>query len=337
MKSTSVEPVVQALRLFTILRLTAARRPGRRISKQVLAEACECSTKTIQRDLRLLEAAQIPIDYDPVEHSYYLPDKGWSAPLVSLTARDALALAFLRSQIVERAAQMPFASQIESALDKVMAGLSPQLRTVMETAAVAMHVPGGLARDYSHAPFGLVLQAIRGRLTLEILYESRRSGTRDWRRVDPYRIDQREGRYLEIQAWCHKNQAVLTFALDRLHDARLTQETFELRSWSDSDEGVVGGLRGGPWVEVVVRFDPVVAQYARDKNWPFKAQFEADANGSVTMTCRVQGVDGMLRELLSWRRHAEVLGGPEMRAAMVEEVEAMSALYAASDANIVEK
>jgi len=93
------------------------RRPARRISKQVLADTCECSTRPY--------SATSALSSTPTSHSTtillnapILPDKGWNAPLVSLTVTDSLALAFLRSQIVDRARSDAYAAQIESALTK---------------------------------------------------------------------------------------------------------------------------------------------------------------------------------------------------------------------------
>jgi predicted DNA-binding transcriptional regulator YafY len=145
--------------------------------------------------------------------------------------------------------------------------------------------------------------------------------------VDPYRLDRRDGRYLEMQAWCHENRMVRTFALNRVLEARVTEETFAVREWNASDEGVVGGLRGGPLVGLEVCFDAVVAPFARERQWPFKATFEEGAGGSLILRGQVHGMDGIVRELLSWRHHVRVLGGPELRARMVEEVRALAALY----------
>ena len=35
----------------------------------------------------------------------------------------------------------------------------------------------------------------------------------------------------------------------------------------------------------------------------------------------------IIRELLSWRYHAQVLGGPKLRAAMIAEIRALALLY----------
>jgi hypothetical protein len=53
----------------------------------------------------------------------------------------------------------------------------------------------------------------------------------------------------------------------------------------------------------------------------------APQEGNATILKRMmRGVVEMMPEILRWRRHAEVIGGPELRARITEEVEALAAL-----------
>lgn len=53
--------------------------------------------------------------------------------------------------------------------------------------------------------------------------------------------------------------------------------------------------------------------------------FRDEPNGALLLTGTTQGMEGLLVELLRWRRHAHVVGGPELRARMTEEIRAMAA------------
>lgn len=329
MNASTSNPLTRALRMFTILTLVAARRPGRPVGREQLMEACHCCAKTIDRDLRLLNEGQIPISYDANERSYVLPDKGWSLTARTLTHTDSATLAVALALLGQAPEAVPLAEQISQTLDKVSLGLPPELRDRMRASVSLLHRSGSSARDYSRAPLLLLLNAARRQETVEILYDSRRSGTCENRRVDPCRLDDREGRYWEMQAWCHRDARVKTFALDRVLEARLTGDRFAPHTWDDSDVGVFGGLRGSEWIEADVHFDAIVAPYARDRIWPMPVTFEEGPEGSIRMRGRVRGVDGLVRELLSWRRHVVVLGGPELRRRMEEEVQAMAILYLA--------
>jgi predicted DNA-binding transcriptional regulator YafY len=319
------DPVERALRLFTILQLLAARRPGQRFGRADLALACECSVKTIGRELLILKS-HIPLDYDPVAKTYGLPDKGWALTTSALNGSDVLILALARSVLADDAG--PLAAQLQTTLDKITVGLPPALRQLLTEAAQTVRATGGPARDYSHAPVALMQRAAARQETVEMLYDSRNSNTCERRLVDPYLVERRDGRYWEVHARCYRDGTVKTFALDRVLESRLTGQKFIRGEWDESSKGVFGGIRGEDWVALAVRFDATVAPYARDRTWPFDATLTEKADGSVVLTGQVRGVKGVVRELLTWRRHAVVLGGPELRAAMAEEVRAMAAHYA---------
>jgi predicted DNA-binding transcriptional regulator YafY len=275
-----------------------------------------------------LHAVPIRLEWDRARGSYILPEDGWAVPLLSLKVRDVMALALARGLLASPT--LPHANAVREAFEKVTAGLSPGLLKMLDAQAAAVRVTG-MARDYSHAPVAPLLGAIFGREQVEIDYDSRRSHERSWRRVDPYGLEDREGTYLELHGWCHRRQRVLTFALDRILGVRFTGERFEVNEgeWKSfvGQVGVVGGLRGGPETYVHVRFDPEVGPFARDLRWPAGLRAITQPDGCVELTGTVQGTDGMVRELLRWRRHAHVLGGRELLAAMQDEVKAMAGLY----------
>ncbi len=251
------DPLFQVVRMFTILHLVAARRSGKTITRHQLAEACHCSTKTIQRDMENLISGSVPIFWDRLERSYVLPDKGWTLPTLLLTQQDALALALVR-RLVADSPMFPFAEQVANTLDKVTAGLSPLMTGLVDAAFAAWKEVDGTARDYSGVPLQTLVMARVHKRTIEMTYDSASSGI-SVRKVDPYRFDRRKGRFLDMQAWCHKSQIVRTFALNRVKEAHMVDETFLLRPWDSSDEGVISGLRGGPRVAIEVCFDKVVA------------------------------------------------------------------------------
>jgi predicted DNA-binding transcriptional regulator YafY len=323
---SDTDPVARVLRLFTILQLVTSRRAGHPLGRPALADACECSIKSVGRAIGMLKAAHIPLEYDAKERAYTLPDKGWTLTTSALTASNVLALTLACSLQADEST--PFAAETRIALEKITVGMPPALRQLLEQTAQTLRMSGSMARDYSRAPLELLLLASARRQTVEMLYDSRNSGRCDRRLVDPYLVEMRDGRYWEMQAWCHRDERVKTFALDRVMEARTNGARFEERPWDRSSRGVVGGWRDGAWIEVAVRFDATVAPWARDRKWPFEATLTDEPDGGLILRGQVRGLHGIVRELLTWRRHAVILGGPELRSRMAEEVRAMAALYA---------
>ena len=315
-------------RLFKIVTLAASPSTGRLLGRRELAEACECTVRTVQRDLSLLAEAGIPIDYDARHRVYRLPEQGWSFPTASLTAADALALALLSSLVTTPG--LPQGDALQKTLGKLTVSLPPGLFSLMQEAAQVV-TWGTPLRDYSAAPLGELQEAARRHQSVEIDYESRSRSERFWRRVDPYVVEARAGQFWEFHGWCHRNKAIRTFALDQVFGMREIGAAFAVHEpeWAafSAARGVIGGIRGEESVPVEVVFVPPVAVYARTRQWPAGLVLTPAADGAVRLSGTAAGVSGLVPELLRWRRYCHVLGGPALRTAMTEEVHALAALY----------
>ena len=322
------EALQQVARLFKIITLVRSQTRGRSLGRAELAQACECNIRTIQRDLQLLQEAGIPVEYDYRQKAYMIPEKGWIFPIAPMTVEDALALALARG--IVSTSGLPQSDAIRATLDKLTASLSPALSELMREAAQAVQ-PVRLVRDYSQAPITQLMTAAGAGLTVEIDYRSRSRGEQSWRRVDPYAVAAREGQYWELHGWCHRNQEIRTFALDQVRGMRLTEERFALRGeeWRAfaGAKGVMGGMRSETAITVNVVFSAEVAVYAADRQWPEGLTLTAQENGTMRLTGQVQGTEGIVPELLRWRRYCRVEGGAELKAQIAEEIRAMAALY----------
>ena len=321
--------VTRVTRLLKIITRLRQRQPEELIGRKRLAEEFGCTSRTIQRDIELLQVyMHLPLTYERASKTYRLEPEGKAVFSVNLTAEEALALAVARGLLTVPG--FPLKDAVLAALDKVTAHLSVALQGELAQAAQTVQADP-LARDYSQAPLAPLLEAARAGQTLELYYQSRSSRQLTWRQVDPYEVTLRNGQNWEMHGWCHTRQAIRTFALDKIMQIRSISANFTRREqeWAQfkAVSGVVGGLRGEALVTVEVIFDACVATYALDRQWPKTLRLLALPDGCVQMTGTVQGADGLVVELLSWRRHALVKGGPELRAQMEAEIQAIAARY----------
>lgn len=321
----------RATRLFKIVTLVFANPAGAALGRDELSFACGCDIQTIHRDVKTLRAAGVPLEYNARAKSYQLPDKDWAFPLVTLTAQDMVTLALARGLLTGTSTAQNAA--LLDVLDKATAGVPPALKALLNNAADAVRPPTS-PRDYSQAPLEALVHAAASRRTVEIDYESASGGVRAWRRLDPYAIEPREGRFWELHGWDHRRGEIRTFALNRVFEMRETDAAFVLReeAWAAfaGVGGVIGGLRGGTPETVEVLFAAPAAAYAVARRWPPGLTCVSLPDGTARLIGEVQGLDGMTAELLRWRRHAHVVGGPALRTRMQEELAAMLALYASA-------
>lgn len=325
--------VTRVTRLLKIIARLRQRQPTEQVGRKLLADEFGCDLRTIQRDIELLQVSlHLALTYDRASKTYLLEPESDASLSMNLTAEETLALALARGLLT--APGFPLKDAVLAALDKATSQLPVAFQDILSQSEQTFHAEA-LARDYSQAPLALLMEAAHAGQTLELYYQSRSSKQLTWRCVDPYEVALRNGQYWELHGWCHTRQAIRTFALDKIEQVRPTSALFTRheQKWADfqAADGVLGGLRGEAPVTVDVVFDACVADYALDRQWPKTLRLCVLPDGSVQMTGIVQGTDGLLVELLSWRRHVLVRGGPELRARIEAEVQAIAARYKQDD------
>lgn len=306
------ERSAQLRRALRILQAIHDRKLGQKLQKPELAALCGCTEKTIQRDLELL-AAECGVYHDRRERAYLCPDTDPLTP--SLVYEDLIPLALAADLL--SAPGMPAPESVRTTLNKLTARLPGGLRPVHTQAVSALLLPT-LTRDYSAAPLEPLLDAARRRRVVEMDYTTRSTRRRAWRRVHPYAVEPRLGRFWELHAYNQESGAIQTYALDSMSEVRVTREAFtrdEILWQAFLANRPIGGLRGGPNdppVVVDILFTAEVADYARLTLWPESLTLTEVPDGGIRLTGTVSTRDGMVIELLRWRRHVRVYGGPEL-------------------------
>ena len=291
----------------------------------MVAGQLEMSPATLYRELNFLERSGF-IE-NPKKGMYQLTKKGVPLAQITLTTEEIFTLAFTRSLLGEEF--LPLRTLLHALLDRATASLAPPLRELLTQTATKIGTPPA-GRDYKHVPWLRLMQACAECITIEMDYDSTNTG-RTKRLFDPYRIAV-EGNTWLMQGWCHRNQAIRSFALDKVHTATLTGQPFTRNEavWATfaAAEGVFAGLRGGSPLAVRVRFDTEVAAYAlKPGRWPLGLNIVQEPDGTALLTGTASGTEGIIPELLRWRHHAYVEGGQELQAAFAAEVAALHRLY----------
>ena len=103
-------------RVYRLLRLICLVQSGRQLRVRDMAQVCETSERMIYRDLQVLEAAGLPIRFDPVAGAYR-STSGVFMPPLELTHGEALALLALAEQV--RGGRIPFTEPAIRAIEKI--------------------------------------------------------------------------------------------------------------------------------------------------------------------------------------------------------------------------
>lgn len=320
-KERSVPPDRHVIwRLLTIHRLIKEKRyPNTR----TLAEALECSRRTAERyieKLKDLVAAQIA--YDPVRRGYYYVGGAPELPPLRLSEGEAVAI-FLAEKLLRQCRGTPYEKEVCGALQKLTALLPDEVtvdaRDMVEWISFDVEPLRGEEQRIARV-FADLDRARAEQRTVWMQYYTASRDADTEREIDPYGFHLYDGVWYVI-AHCHLRGKVLIFALDRVGEYRITDQTFRIPPDFNMRDYLSCSFRieRGEPREVVVRFAPEQARYIRGKRWHPTQELEEHDDGSLILRMRVGGLGEVKRWVLQYGAGAEVLAPPELRQMVASE------------------
>jgi predicted DNA-binding transcriptional regulator YafY len=323
----------EVIRQWTILReIERARAAG--VTIDDLASQCGVTTRTIRRDLQALEEAGFPVyddkSLDDGRTRWILNGQAFKGLAAGLTLSELCALYFSRS-LVESLAGTPFKSDVETAFEKLAAGLTPhmqrfldQLPRVLSTKAQPHMADGGSDRSRIEAR---ALEATLHQRQATITYYSKSSDRTKEYLVHPYRLAYAQGA-LYLLAYVPEYGEVRTFAVERIQELSLREETFTPIEELPEDAFPHSlGVHSGPPERVEIEFQPAVADYVRARTWHSSQQLRDTANGGVGVTLDVCLDRALQSWILSFGPFARVLSPASLAKDIAAQFEEARAQY----------
>ncbi|CCK26270.1 hypothetical protein BN159_1891 [Streptomyces davaonensis JCM 4913] len=303
---------MKSSRLVSILLLLQTR--GRMTAAQ-LAEELEVSVRTVYRDVEALSAAGVPLYGDAGHAGGYRLLDGYRTRLTGLTADEAEAL-FLAG-VPGPAAELGLGSVLAAAELKVRAALPVQADRI--SARFHLDAPGWYA-DGDETPFlPAVADAVWNSRVLHILYRRWREPTDVERRLEPYGLVLKAGRWYVVAG-----PGPRTFRVDQI--LRLTAsgeefgrpEGFDLAAyWTRYQRDFHDRLHRS---EAVVRLAP-------GRTLPSARDLRTEPDGWTRATVPIESVDHAHGEFLRLGTDVEVLQPAELRARIARTVAELAGKY----------
>jgi predicted DNA-binding transcriptional regulator YafY len=324
----------ELIRQWTLLQ-TVARSRDSTISK--LATRLEVSTRTIRRDLNALQEAGFPIYDDTIDGT-----KVWRLETRSLglLARSGLTFSELCALYYSRALIECFAgthvlADVQSALDKFEAALSPQMKKFLDRLpGVVTAKPRG-AKKHDATTYEVIaklLEAILHQRVVVMRYYSQANRREKDYTVHPHRLVHAQGG-LYLWAFVPAYGELRTFAVERIKRASLEEQTFIPIAELDSDpfKHSMGAYRGAgaPTSRVQIRFHPRLAPYIKERSWHPSQRLKERADGSVLLTMEVCDDYTLRSWILSFGRRARVMAPASLVDFISEELEQAGRQYGA--------
>jgi len=302
------------------LRILTRLRTERALRAADLAEDCECSVRTVYRDIDALCAAGIPVAATPGEgyrlvEGYHLPPIAFSAEEAAQLLRGTDLADGLGTAEQERNRRSAVA-KLEAALPETTRGEVARLRDRVRVERWGRREPSEWL-----AP---LLEATLTDRVVRLRYHSFGGDELTERDVEPHHLSYYSGDW-HLRAYCRLREKGRDFRLSRVHEVVIGDEGFERRD-------KFGGARDEfaederQLLSVRVWLDQSVVPWARELV-DFGFVREEPAESGVVFVYAVRDLRRLLPLVLRWGAAARVISPPEVVDRLRREAESLLQVY----------
>lgn len=309
-------------RLFLIANLLYQSRYG--LTYDEIADECKVVSKTIRRDMLLLEDAGFPVWKDQGRVGMAA---GNARPPVFLTTPQAVTI-FIASRLLLSYgnAQNP---AISSTL-KILSSVVPEsLRTQIFRTIEWMQNQNKDERFVTNLE--KLAQAWIDSRRVNIAYKKINSNKVEHRDVDVYFIQpsvRDHGNY--VIAYCHTAKDIRIFKIERIQSVMHSREKYKIPPDFDANQYLhtAWGITPSGKVETVnLKFAKDIAQIARETQWHSSQKNKEQNDGSVIVSFKLALSPDFEGFILSWGEKVQVLHPAGLRQKILRSARAIQKVY----------
>ncbi len=302
------EPLI---RQWNLLKALQAHRFG--IGVDELASRLECTKRTVQRDLNVLQQAGFPIsheDRDFGKRFWKLAPHFIESEELMLSVTEMLSL-FLSRQVLSPLTGTQFGDGLATALDKIKALLPKKALNYFDDLDENLLVKTVAHHDYSgqDKQIQIINQAMSDGRVLSIRYMSASKKKMLDARFHPYGLV-----FFGMNLYCighlEEYDEVRTLKVARFQGVEMTADTFEKPatfSLAAYTQGAFGVFGPGKFQTIKVRFTDWAATNIREHQWHPSQKIVKDTAKGVVATFELSNTTEFKRWLLGYGRHAVVI------------------------------
>jgi predicted DNA-binding transcriptional regulator YafY len=297
-----------------MLQIHQAIQAGKFPNASTLARELEVSTKSIHRDIEFMrDRLELPIEYDGARFGYRYTEEVSAFPTMQISEGELFALVVAEKALQQyrgTSFEKPLLSAIKKMEQSLPDTISLNLADIEQTISFRTRAEQILNLEI----FDALAKATAHRRQIEMTY--RKAGRRDaeQRIVDPYHLANINGEWY-LFAFDHARKDIRTFVPVRIQSVRQTgkifsrSEKFSLEKRLRDSFGVHSGE--GDY-DVVIRFNPRVADLIREKKWHESQQLHELKGGGAELRLNLSSLVEIERWVLSWGGDAKVLKPREL-------------------------
>ncbi len=319
-------------RLERFYKIDQLLQGGRSVSFARLMEALDISRAQLKRDLAYMkDRFHAPIEYERESSGYRFgePRIGPRYELPGLWFSPAEIYALLTmQQLLENLQPGLLAPHVKPLLARLSAILASGDHS-HEDVAKRVRVLHQAARELKHEHFALVAQATLNRRRLRIAHYNRMEDRDTEREISPQRlVHYRDNWY--VDAYCHLREDLRSFSIDAIRKAELLPARAKDVPKAGLDEYMKGGygiFSGKTLAWAKLKFSPLAARWVASQKWHSQQKGSFDQDGSFLLELPYADDRELVMDILKHGPDMEVLGPPELRARVREQLKSALKQY----------
>lgn len=325
----------QRQQLERIFEIDRQIRSGLYPTADRLARKLEVSRRVIFNDRTfMVDRLGAPIALDRARGGWTYTDATWVLPSVMVTEGELLVF-FLTVELARRYLGTAFENPLRTAMAKIGQGLKGPVSVDLQTLAEHYTFEPPHAESAREQTLVDLHRAIREHRLVSMTYYTAYRNEKTDRTVEPYHLYNHDGDWYLV-AYALARRDYRYFHVGRMERVKVLDRAFGPRR--DFDLGSFLGQAfqvsmGEKQADIAIRFDANQAPYIRGRQWHATQSIQEHRDGGLTLRFSTSGLPGVMRWVLQYGDHAEVLAPAELRAAVAKETRAMARRYAARSAS----
>ena len=277
------------------------------VNLSATARVLGVTTRTVQRDIRILESAGFPIAN--ISRGEYCFVEGYTLDKLHLSAKEAALLAFLGS----------IAGSLGGSFKETYLSLRDRILEKDSNNPFYIKLPKGQA-FFNNANIKTIEQAVKKREKLKIEYQNSRISGRE---ISPLKIAWYDGFWYLLALG--DNNLILKLRLDKIKELKKTGNTFKMPKSMDKilEESASIWFEDKRDKRVELKISPQAAPYFEKREYfPRQKIIRKTNNGELRLECFTGKYEEILPVVLRWLPHIVAVTPEEFKNKIKEVVSA---------------
>ncbi|PSJ18813.1 helix-turn-helix transcriptional regulator [Nitrosomonas supralitoralis] len=316
-------------RIYQLHRILASRRLP--ISHKNLEQLLECSRATVNRTIEALRSYyNAPLIYDRERNGYHYDATSndvFELPGIWFDAQELYAL-LTAQQLLEQIQPGLLDAQLKPIKDRLERILTAQNLNKQEITS-RIRILSMMGRNAATQYFQQAASALLQRKQLRITYHSRSHDQQTKRVISPQRLTHyRDNWYLD--AWCHKRDALRSFAVERITSAALLEYAaleiteIELNEHFSTSYGIFSGKARQT---AILHFTAERSRWVAEEQWHPQQEGKFLPDGRYELCIPYANETELVMDILKHGAAVEVITPKTLRQTIIENLRKMQTIY----------